>query len=81
LVENDVDALAKGITKLLSDPQRKKRFSNNALKKAATFDVHRLGKQLLDVYEQAIQDKKENQFVTLRSDEASGQQAISPTQA
>ena len=33
LVENDADALAKGINKLLSDPQQMKRFSNNALKK------------------------------------------------
>src|SRR5512145_2443496 len=44
LVENDAEALAKGIEKLLSDPQRAKRFSNNALKKANTFDVNQLGK-------------------------------------
>lgn len=81
LVENDVDALAKGIKKLLSDPQRMKRFSNNALKKAKTFDVNQLGKQLISVYKQAIQDKKENQYITLKAEETSEQKAISPTQA
>jgi len=80
LVENDAEALAKGIEKLLSDPQRMKRFSNNALKKANTFDVNQLGKQLISVYEQAIQDKKENRYVTLRAEDTSGQEAASPTQ-
>jgi len=79
LVENDADALAKGIEKLLSDPQRMKRFSNNALKKAGTFDVNQLGKQLVSVYEQAIQDKKENRFVTLKAEGSPEQEAISPT--
>lgn len=80
LVENDAEALAKGIEKLLSDPQRMKRFSNNALKKANTFDVNQLGKQLVSVYEQAVQDKKENRYVTLRAEDTAGQEAISPTQ-
>ena len=81
LVENDPDALAKGIRKLLADPQRLKRLSNNALKKAKTFEVNQLGKQLLDVYEQAIQDKKENQHVTLQTEETAVQEAVSPPQA
>ncbi len=81
LVENDVNALAKGIKKLLSDLQRMKRFSNNALKKANTFDVHQLGKQLVSVYEQAIQDKKDNQYVMLKMVDTAGQEVISPTQA
>jgi len=81
LVENDADALAKGIKKLLADPQRLKRFSNNALKKARTFDVNQLGKQLVSVYEQAIQDKKENRYVTLSVEASADQEAISPPQA
>jgi len=81
LVENDPDALAKGIHKLLADPQRLKRLSNNALKKAKTFEVNQLGKQLLGVYEQAIQDKKENQHVTLQTEETAVQEAVSPPQA
>lgn len=80
LVENDADALAKGIEQILSNPHQMKRFGNHALKKAEQFDVHALGKQMIRVYEQAIQDKKENRSVTLRA-ESSEQEAISPTQA
>lgn len=74
LVENDPDALAKGLNKLLSDPQRIKRLSNQALKKAKTFDINQLGKQLIGVYEQAIEDKKAGQFVTLNTEETVVQQ-------
>lgn len=81
LVENDADALAKGIEKLLADPGQLKRFSNSALKKSKIFDVDQLGKQLIGVYEQAIQDKKENRYVTLRAEEPGEQEAVSPTQA
>ena len=81
LVENDPDALAKGLNKLLSDPQRIKRMSNSALKKAKTFDVNQLGKQLLGVYEQAIQDKKENQYVTLNVEETVVRETVSSPQA
>jgi 1,2-diacylglycerol 3-alpha-glucosyltransferase len=80
LVENDPNSLAKGISKLLSDPQRVKRFSNSALKKAKTLDVDQLGKQVINVYEQAIQDKKENMSVILQEEEATKQEAISATQ-
>jgi 1,2-diacylglycerol 3-alpha-glucosyltransferase len=78
LVENDPEALAEGLRKIFSDPQRIKRFSNNALKKARTFDVNVLGKQLVDVYEQAIEAKKQNRSVTLRPEEAATQEAASP---
>lgn len=78
LVENDPEALAEGLRKILSDPQRIKRFSNNALKKARTFDVNVLGKQLVDVYEQAIEAKKQNKSVTLSPEEAATQEAASP---
>ena len=81
LVENDPDALAKGIKKLLADPQRIQRLRNNALKKARTFDVDQLGKQLLGVYEQAIDDKKANQFVTLGTEETAVQETVSTPQA
>ena len=80
LVENDPDALAKGINKLLSDRQRIKRMSNSALKKAKTFDVNQLGKQLLGVYEKAIQDKKENQYVTLHVEETVAPETVSSPQ-
>ena len=81
LVKNDPVALAKGLNKLLADPQRIKRFSNQALKKAKTFDVNQLGKQMLGVYEQAIQDKKDNQYVALNMEETTPQEAASPVQS
>ncbi len=81
LVKNDPDALAKGINKLLSDSQRIQRFSKNALKKAKTFDVNELGKQMLSVYEQAIEDNKANQFVTLNTEETVPRQTVSSVQS
>jgi len=80
LVENDPDALAGALNQLVSDPQKMKRFSSNALKKARTFDVNELGKQLIGVYEQAIQDKKEDKFVTVRTEETAPQATISSAQ-
>ncbi|MGZ9235341.1 MAG: glycosyltransferase family 4 protein [Anaerolineales bacterium] len=80
LVENDADALAKGIEKLLANPERMKRFSNSALKKAKTFDVNYLCKQLISVYEQAIEDKKENRYVMLKAEETIAQETIASSQ-
>jgi glycosyltransferase involved in cell wall biosynthesis len=79
LVENDAEALAKGIEKLLANPQRRKRFSNSALKKARTFDIDELGKQMVSVYEQAIEDKKENRYVQLNAEEAVKREALAST--
>ena len=76
LVENDADALAAGLNTFLSEPQRIKRFSANALKKAKTFDVNQLTKQLLGVYEQAIADKKDNQYVVLDAEETASQEIV-----
>lgn len=58
LVENDPNALAFAINEMLCNPQQMQQFSVNALQKAKTFDINRLGKQMIKVYEQAIQDKK-----------------------
>ena len=66
LVENDSNALATAISEMLCNPQQMKQFSINALKKAKTFDINRLAKQMVKVYEQAIQDKKDNRYVTLK---------------
>ena len=66
LVDNDPNALASAINKMLSNPKQMKQFSVKALKKARTFDANRLGRQMAKVYEQAIQDKKENRYVTLK---------------
>jgi glycosyltransferase involved in cell wall biosynthesis len=79
LVENDPDALAKGIDDLLSDPRRMEHFSKHSLQRAKDFDVNQLSKQMIGVYEQAIEDKKENRTVTLNAEEST--EAISSPQA
>jgi 1,2-diacylglycerol 3-alpha-glucosyltransferase len=66
LVENDPNTLASAINEMLANPQQMKQFSVQALKKARTFDANRLGRQMVKVYEQAIQDKKDNRYVTLK---------------
>lgn len=81
LVENDAEALANGLNKFFSEPQRIKRFSTNALKKAKTFDVNELSKQMITVYEQAIQDKKDNQYVTLKAEETASQETVPSPQS
>jgi len=65
LVENNAEALAAGIKKLLADPDRMQKFAEAAYKKAQSFDIEHLTGKLLDVYEQAIRDKKKNRFVTV----------------
>ncbi len=65
LVENDAEALAAGIKKLLSNPDRMQKFAEAAYKKAQSFNIEKLTEKLLDVYEQAIRDKKKNRFVTV----------------
>jgi len=68
LVPNDVDALAASIDQLLESPAKMRRFSIKALKKAKAFDVDRLAKKLVNVYEQAIQDQKDEQYVSIEED-------------
>jgi len=65
LVENDAKALAAGIKKLLANPDRMQKFAKAAHKKAQSFNIESLTEKLLDVYEQAIRDKKKNRFVTV----------------
>jgi len=65
LVENDPEALAAGIRKLLANPDRMQRFAEAAYKRAQSFNIEQLTEKLLDVYEQAISAKKKNRFVTV----------------
>ena len=65
LVCNDADDLAVSIKRLLDSPEKMRRFSIKALKKAKTFDVKYLAKKLIGVYEQAIQDKDNQQNVSI----------------
>ena len=68
LVPNDADALAASINQLIESPAKMRQFSNKALKKAKAFDVDRLTKKLVNVYEQAIQDRKDEQYVSIEED-------------
>jgi 1,2-diacylglycerol 3-alpha-glucosyltransferase len=65
LVDNDPQALAAAIKKLLASPERMQKFAEAAYKKAQTFNIENLTERLLGVYEQAIRDKKKSRFVTV----------------
>ncbi len=65
LVENNAEALAAAIIKLLSSPERMQKFAEAAYRKAQSFNIENLTLKLLTVYEQAIRDKKKNRFVTV----------------
>jgi glycosyltransferase involved in cell wall biosynthesis len=65
LVENNAEALAAAIKKLLSNPDRMQKFAEAAYKKAQSFNIEQMTENLLGVYEQAIHDKKKNRFVTV----------------
>lgn len=65
LVANDAEALAAAIKKLLANPATMQRFAEAAYKKAQSFNIENLTGKLVDVYEQAIRDKKKNRFVTV----------------
>jgi glycosyltransferase involved in cell wall biosynthesis len=66
LVPNDPAAMAKSIDKLLNSPGLMRRFKKNALAKAKTFDVDVQTARLLEVYEQSIQDKAKEHYVTIQ---------------
>ena len=65
LVDNDPEALAAGVRKLLENPDRLQRFADAAYKRAQSFNIEKLTGRLLDVYEQAISAKRKNRFVTI----------------
>jgi glycosyltransferase involved in cell wall biosynthesis len=57
LTENDSQALAEAILRLLENPDARQAFSQAALERAQTFDIQILAKHMLGVYQQAIEDK------------------------
>ena len=68
LVSNDADALAASVNQLIESPEKMRRFHINALEKAKTFEVDTVTKKLVDVYRQAIQDKKAEHYVSVEGD-------------
>lgn len=67
LVRNDAEALAASVCRLLESPELLQHFKGQALKKAQVFDVKNRAKELVTVYEQAIQDKQEERYVTIEA--------------
>lgn len=67
LVENNAEAFAAAVKKLLSNPERMKKFAHAAYKKAQSFNIEKLTGSLLGVYEQAIHAKKKDRFVKVAS--------------
>jgi glycosyltransferase involved in cell wall biosynthesis len=70
LTQNDEQDLAKGLMKVLEDSSLVSKFKSAALRTSHTFDNQRLARKMLKVYEQAIQDKKNEQYVTVEDQSA-----------
>jgi 1,2-diacylglycerol 3-alpha-glucosyltransferase len=66
LVQNDPQDLAKKMVEFICNPDSMSAFRTAALKKSRTYDNKRLARKMLKVYEQAIQDKKDGQSVTVQ---------------
>jgi glycosyltransferase involved in cell wall biosynthesis len=77
MVENDAQDLANSIIQLVESPSLMSRFKSAALRKSRTFDNQRLAQKMLKVYEQAIQDKKEEKYVTVEDKTALAAQKVS----
>lgn len=65
LTENDPQALAQAIIDLLQDDERRGQMEQAALRRAAEFDSLRLAERLIDVYQQAKEDKRAGRAVQL----------------
>jgi glycosyltransferase involved in cell wall biosynthesis len=68
LVPNDPDALADSISRLLESPERIQKFRKHALEKAKSFALENCTEQLVNVYEQAIQDKADERYVRIEEE-------------
>jgi 1,2-diacylglycerol 3-alpha-glucosyltransferase len=65
LTDNSSEALASGIRQLLEDKSLYDRLRSEAVNGAAKFDILVQAQKLVEVYEQAIEDKKANRYVFL----------------
>ncbi len=63
LTENDSQALAQGILRLLADEDLRHRFKETAVKTAQSLDLKLQAQKLVGVYEQAIENKAANRLV------------------
>lgn len=65
LAENKVEDLAEAIARMLSEDGILERYREAALEKAAEFDILKQANRLVEVYQQAIQDKRDDRFVSI----------------
>jgi 1,2-diacylglycerol 3-alpha-glucosyltransferase len=65
LVEDDPQALAAAIKEVLESQKSRDQFHRAALERAKSFDIQHLAEKLLDVYQQAIEDKQAGRFVEI----------------
>jgi len=70
LVQNDANDLANGIIKLVENSSLMNNFKSAALRTSRAYDNKRLARKMLKAYEQAIQDKKDEQYVTVEDQSA-----------
>jgi glycosyltransferase involved in cell wall biosynthesis len=63
LTKNSTEALAEAIERLLTEEGLLTRFREATLEKSASFDILIHARRLVEVYKQAIQDKREHQYV------------------
>jgi 1,2-diacylglycerol 3-alpha-glucosyltransferase len=65
LTQNDANDLANGIINLVENSSLLGNFKTAALRTSRSYDNTRLARKMLKVYEQAIVDKKNEQYVTV----------------
>jgi 1,2-diacylglycerol 3-alpha-glucosyltransferase len=58
LTENDSHALAQAMLEVVSNPDTRQRLQEAALAQAAAFDIERQAKELVSIYEEAMESKK-----------------------
>lgn len=63
LTENDAEDLAKGIDRVLQDEDLAKQLREGAITKAHTYETIKVTQRLMNVYQQAIEDKKAGHYV------------------
>jgi 1,2-diacylglycerol 3-alpha-glucosyltransferase len=63
LTKNSTDALAAAIERLLTEDGLLTRFREATLEKSTSFDILVHARKLVEVYQQAIQDKRDHQYV------------------
>lgn len=68
LTENDSHALAGALQQLLDDPHLYTQLKQAAKEKAKSFDMMLQAEKMMQVYEQAVEDRKSNLFIEIDKD-------------